>query len=410
MTAFLRFRHAVACLALPAAAAMAAPPVIENPAEPPVRETVELRESWRAGGENESDVLLGQVGVAISGPAGEVYALDTQLSQVLVFDSAGKHLRTLGRQGDGPGEFRQPVGLFLPGDGSVAVQQAFPGRITYLDAATGTPRGTWELGKSDPTAGGLGFVETARSRNGTFVISAATAAFDQAGGEIHNLNYLAMLGADGGEIKRLAQVETTRSLTQFTIDELASFFPGDRGLWDVGPDGRVCLATRYDAYSIAVYGPDGALVREITRAHDARVRTEEEKEEQRTGMQVNINGQVPRIDWKLEDRAPCIDRLQILDDGSLWVRNSHGADAWESAGRQVFDVYGPDGRLAREVTVAVPAGGKGNRLILLDDGRFLLIKGMDRLSISISAGNDEELAPLDQELGDTLLELICYES
>ena len=37
----------------------------------------------------------------------------------------------------------------------------------------------------------------------------------------------------------------------------------------------------------------------------------------------------------------------------------------------------------------VPEGGAGHRFVMLDDGRFLLIKGMDSLSISISAGDDD---------------------
>jgi len=401
--------RAAAGLTLTAAVATAAVPVVTNPAEPPARETRDLRIAWRAGGDDESQVLLGQIGVVISGPAGEVYALDSQLSQVQVYDRNGRHLRTLGREGDGPGEFRHPVGLFLPGDGTVAVQQAFPGRISYLDPETGIARGTWELGQDEPTVGGMSFVETARRRAGTFVVSAATAAFDQGAGEIRNVNFLAVLGAEGRERARLAEVSTRRSLVQFTIDELASYFPGDRGLWDVGPDGRIWLATRYDAYTIAVHAPDGAREREITREHTARVRTDAEKEEQRNSMRINISGQEPRIDWKLQDRVPCIASLQVLDDGTLWVRNSHAADAWADAGRMVYDVYSPDGRLAREVTVVVPEGGEGNRLVLLDDGRFLLIKGQDSLSISISSGDDDAVHTTDEELGDALLELICYE-
>ena len=126
-------------------------------------------------------------------------------------------------------------------------------------------------------------------------------------------------------------------------------------------------------------------------------------------MQININGQVPDIQWKLQDRAAAIDRLEVRDDGTLWVRNSHGLDRWDDQGIVVFDVFGPDGKLQREVTVPVPGGGEGDRLVMLDDGRFLLIKGMDSLSISISAGDDDSVNVSDEELGDTLLELVCYE-
>ena len=396
---------AVLLLALGATAA----PVIENPAEPPIRETLTLREAWRAGGEDDADVLLGQVGVAVAGSAGEVYALDSQLAHVLVFARDGAYERTLGREGDGPGEFRQPVGMYLPGDGTLAVQQAFPGRITYLGLDDGLPRDTWNLGNNNPQAGGFAFMETARQRGGTFAISAASTSLDQTSRDMRNTNYLAIVDRDGGELARLSEVSTSRSMMGFTVDELADHNPGDRELWDLAPDGAVYLTPRFDAYEIAVHGPDGTLRRTIARPHEARVRTDAEKDEIRGSMRININGQEPDIEWKVQDRAHCIDRLQVQDDGTLWVVDSHGRDRWQDEGTVVYGVFGPDGRLQREVTVTVPEGGEGDRLILLRDGRFMLVKGMESLSISISAGDSENINVSDEELGDTLLELVCFE-
>ena len=405
-----RFPLALALLGLTAMIAIAADiPTVTNPLDAPVHETLVLEEAWRVGGEDESDVLLGQIGVAIAGPGGEVYALDSQLSQVQVFDPTGKHLRTVGRRGDGPGEFRQPVGLFLPGDGSLAVQEAFPGRISYLDPVDGTPRDIWELGNDDPQSGGMAFMETARRRGGTFVVAAASTAFDMETREIRSTSYLAVIDETGGEKMRLAEVPSVRSMIRFTIDELVQYNPGERGLWDIAPDGRIYVAPRYDAYEIAIYNGDGALEQTFTRRHEARVRTEAEKEEQRGSMQMNINGQIPEIEWKLQDRARCIERLQVLDDGTVWVLNSNARAAWNEAGTVIYDVFDPDGKLLREVTVAVPEGGDGDRLVLMDDGRFLLINGMDSLSISISVGGGDNDTHSDEELGDTLLELVCYE-
>lgn len=53
----------------------------------------------------------------------EVFLLDQQLSEVKVFDSAGQWLRTMGREGEGPGEFRGPVDLALLPGGQVGVLQ-----------------------------------------------------------------------------------------------------------------------------------------------------------------------------------------------------------------------------------------------------------------------------------------------
>jgi hypothetical protein len=395
----------IAGSAAPAAAARVA-----VSGEPPERRTLELREAWRAGGEDESDVLLGQVGVVASGPGGEVYALDSQLSHVQVFSADGEHLGILGRQGDGPGEFRQPVNLYLPGDGTVAVQQAFPGRVVFVQADDGTPAGEWTYGGTGGSQGGFVFIETARERGGTFAVSGAASNFDMENRQIRSTNFLSVVDQTGAELMRLAERQTERSMVEMTIDELAEYYPGDRGLWDVGPDGRLYLAPSYDAYEIAVHDPSGEPRLTIAREdYEARVRTEEDKEAKRNSMNININGMEPEIHWKLQDREPCIDRLQVLDDGTLWVQHSKSRVDWGEHGRVVFDVFGPDGRYLREVTVDVPEGGEGHRLVLLDDGRFVLVKGMDSISISVQAGDGDGVTASDEPLGDTLLELVCYE-
>ncbi len=47
---------------------------------------------------------------------GELAILDSGADQVLIFDSSGERVRTMGREGDGPGEFRDPARMMLEGD------------------------------------------------------------------------------------------------------------------------------------------------------------------------------------------------------------------------------------------------------------------------------------------------------
>jgi len=400
-----------ACLLIAAAGTAWAVETIDNPAEPPVRETLQLRETWRVGGDDDEDLLLGQVGMAISGPGGEVYALDSQLAQVLVLNRQGRLTRTLGRAGEGPGEFQQPTGLSLGAEDAVTVLQTFPGRLITLDRTTGQPRGQWTLGQDQPQTGGFGILLGARERGGVRAIAAGLSSFDMSSGAMRSTQYLALLGPDGQEQHRLLEQTSTQSMDQRTRDELADHFAGQRGLWDLAPDGSLYLVPHYDHYLIRVHGPQGEVRHEITREHTARLRTAEEKAEQREAMNIDVGGRQATIDWKQQDRARSIERLQVLDDGTLWVSNSHAAERWDSHGERVYDVYGADGSLLREVTVTVPEGGQGNRLVLLDDGRFLLIKGLQTLAIMVGASStgstSSTVAP--QTGADVMLELICYE-
>jgi hypothetical protein len=65
---------------------------------------------------------------------GRVYVLDRQASEIRVFDSKGRHVRTLGGEGDGPGEFRGPIALAF-GDGwDLWVVDARAQRYTVYDS------------------------------------------------------------------------------------------------------------------------------------------------------------------------------------------------------------------------------------------------------------------------------------
>lgn len=55
---------------------------------------------------------------------GNLYVLDATGFHIIVFDPAGKYLRTIGRQGDGPGEFGMPMALAILPGGELVVNDA----------------------------------------------------------------------------------------------------------------------------------------------------------------------------------------------------------------------------------------------------------------------------------------------
>ena len=104
-------------LMVQAASSLAADvPRIENPAEPAQgTQKVELEELWRIGGADDEENIFGVVNRALVDDDNNIYLLDAQLSQVSVYSPDGILLDVLGKEGDGPGEFRGPVDMcFLP--------------------------------------------------------------------------------------------------------------------------------------------------------------------------------------------------------------------------------------------------------------------------------------------------------
>lgn len=83
------------------------------------------------------------VAVGPDGPGGAaLYVADAYNHRVQVFSPDGRHVRTIGREGSGPGEFRIPEGLDIAADGAVLVADAENGRVAVF-GADGRYRGAW---------------------------------------------------------------------------------------------------------------------------------------------------------------------------------------------------------------------------------------------------------------------------
>jgi hypothetical protein len=108
-----------------------------------------------AGGVQRTDTIRGQLDLvigdesssaphgfgAISGIAldrdGRIYASDLTEVQVVVFSPAGKLLATIGRKGQGPGEFEGPSGPAIGADGALYVRDVAKIARFVPDPATG---------------------------------------------------------------------------------------------------------------------------------------------------------------------------------------------------------------------------------------------------------------------------------
>ena len=75
------------------------------------------------------EYLIGQV-VGVAASEERIYVLDRQPPVVRVYDYEGNHLFSFGRDGDGPGEFRNPLSIARhPHDGRIFVRDSRTGRI-----------------------------------------------------------------------------------------------------------------------------------------------------------------------------------------------------------------------------------------------------------------------------------------
>ena len=88
-------------------------------------------------GDDESDENLwfSRVGDAARMSDGSIVAVDRGSNQIRVYDADGRHLRTMGRQGEGPGEFENgPFQMWIAAGDTIWAGDYFPWRYNLFSA------------------------------------------------------------------------------------------------------------------------------------------------------------------------------------------------------------------------------------------------------------------------------------
>jgi sugar lactone lactonase YvrE len=325
---------------------------------------------------------------------GNVYVLDSQLSQVNVYTDAGEYLNTIGNEGEGPGEFKQPSGMFLTEEGNVAVVQTHPGKIVLL-SPEGDPLGEHPIPKSED--GGFILLLKGYSGGGNTVLMARQDEYTQG----FTANYfLASLDTDGNELTRYCTSQRTIDLTTKSMND-SDWDTIDRRV-AVDKNGKVYACTDYQDYRIKVWNSDGSMDRVIEREYTHRKRTTEEKEEiqsimdvfvKRFGLSVNIH------DWNKD-----IETLYVRDDGSIWVLNSNGQRDKPEGTIGMFDVFDSKGRFVREITLEGEGDPKTDGYFFVGSRVYVVT---DLLQAAIAMQGGGESADLGDEEPEPMA-VICY--
>ncbi|MFO7655132.1 MAG: hypothetical protein R6X25_15135 [Candidatus Krumholzibacteriia bacterium] len=343
----------------------------EAPLLPP--RTITLVEEWRAGGE-DGDIFFGMVVGTVADGEGNVYVLDSQLAQVEVFAPDGAHLRTLGGEGDGPGEVRAPQAVSFLSDGTLGIVKFFPGEIVRL-TPDGIPQTSIHL---TPAADG-GKAQTGEvaafgmeCRGGTLLVAGQRSVPSEVGSS--RRHFLARFSSTGEELVRYREHDMELDFNAFRFVE-STILPAFLLTSAVSPDGEVYTPAGRDRYAVEVYAADGALERVIERRDRPRRRTDRER--RRMNALVDAWGQgipyeVPR---EFDVFEPPITELFVDRDGILWVQHARSGFDQKDGVFLTYDTFDRDGRWLQEVSVVAEGDPTYDGVKFLDDGRALLIKG-----------------------------------
>jgi hypothetical protein len=364
------------------------------------RQTMHLEELWRVGGEDDEETVFGIINKVLIDDKNNIYLLDAQLSEISVFSPEGELINTIGREGDGPGEFRGPTDMcFLP-DGTIGVLQAFPGKVIKLNLDN-TSAGIWPMG--DPTKGAFYIMRGLRQGGGLVVAGGTEQHVDQVKGIVTRETFLSSLTAEGLRDKTFASRTVSIKLAELRLDENELIDGADRR-FDVADDGRVVVAIPRNGYEVSMFAADGALERVFSREYESWQRDERAAGIWQRILETIQRQQAPGAPISWEDTEPDVEFLRIASDGSVWILNSRAMWTETPNAFTYYDVFSPTGHFEKQVQVVCEGNPQDNILFFAGDDLAFMITGFWDAALSRFGGagaddDEEEAEPMS---------VICY--
>ena len=230
------------------------------------------------------------------------------------------------------------------------------------------------FGAGEPGSLPMASIRELRSCGGRLLVASSGMKVGAEGA--FRIQELAEIDPAGGERTVLTNRTITQDLGTLTIDERSYFEPFASGRCDISGAGRVAFAPERDQWLVVVRDPGGDGI-QLHREWALRRRS---KEEVQAAWQ-DLGG---TEDCHALDTHPAVGRIRWRPDGRLWVEPP-GVEPHPGAAA-CFDEFDAEGRLVRRIHLQVDGFAAGDRVVSLEDGRLVLIRGFGEAA---GTGDDE---------------------
>jgi hypothetical protein len=226
--------------------------VVENPKTPAEKEPIlALETELRLGAdEDRPDYVFGRVRSIAVGPDGRIYVSDDKIKTVKVFDRDGNFIRTIGRAGQGPGEYGRPYDVFVTGTSDIIVTDGAR-RLVLIYGADGRHRESLSLGSIFPMA-------SQRDDRGNFIVQ-TMAQWSLEGGGYAGYFEILRLNSRLEKLASLAKIDISIKSESAEFDRLPDFA--------CRPDGSFVFGWTRD-YSFKYFDPASRLIRTMKKKFD----------------------------------------------------------------------------------------------------------------------------------------------
>ncbi len=330
--------------------------VIMRAGEPIWGDSVTLVEDLTIGVlEGPEEYLFGQVSELAVDATGGVYVFDAQVPALRYYDVDGQYVRTLGREGEGPGEYYDvALGLEVrPGDGRVVLRDPRNRRLSIYDP-DGQVHDSWRIASGLFTANAM-TIDTADRVLLKILTGPTTPETPWPIG-------LMRITPDGEVLDTLLPPplpgEPTRDAGRF----------GAEKVWAYSPLGGFVVGLS-DQYSFEHRREDGTVLRIERTTRPVRLEPDELREHRAYNDWWRRTRDVETPD--VPDVKPAFRAFDIGKEGRIWVRRfaaavkSEGSEPTSRGGSEppppltwveptLYDVFEPSGEFLG--TVHVPRG------------------------------------------------------
>lgn len=309
------------------------------------------------GGEDqEGNVVLYELGSTIVDDAENVYIADWRDFNIKVFDPEGNHTHSIGKKGEGPGEFQYIANIMFTPDSRLLVMD-FRARRTSLFQRTGDfiSSHSWKFIVSQPVfaTNSSYFVKELEREGESAALENLKLLIDEIDFDGNKLNKF-----EGFQMPEIKSVRYENAISGISLPHSPrSLFAGDilNQCW------FHCIN---DQYLIEVYDTDGKIFRKIDRPYEALPYTKQDKEK----FLARYENQPDEKQMKLVDSMEypsiknIVEFLFIDDEGNLWVQTN---ETKEEGGEELiaFDIFSKDGSYTYKVWLkGVPVAIRKSKL------------------------------------------------
>jgi len=289
--------------------------VVRNPKTPMYPQgALELQEELTIGtAEGAEEYTFARLRAIAVDDQGAIFALDQRKARIDVFSSDGSHVRSIGRRGQGPGEFQTPFFIALASAGEIMVGGM--DRLSFFDRTGGFLR------SQQNTVQPLAFIKYLE--NGDTV--GTRMVMDE-----QNPRYEVVLC--GRDLK--PKIVLGSSPMPDPSGKYALFASVMR--WDISGGREIVCASGAEGYRLSVFDAGGRLIRTIHKEYDPVPVTDLDIDRQmkqhgiESRSEVTIPRFLPPIWWVYADKDG---RIFV----STWQRNP-------DSGIALFNIFDPEGR------------------------------------------------------------------